>query len=667
MWAFLRRELTPTPERTWAALRVLVAALVATFVINAFQMPFGHWVIITLFTVSLTDAGATVRKGVERVLGTIAGGSLAIASSAFADHPWFILPMLWMGVWAALFFSRTTSAPYTFLLSGITFAIFLPGGAIPGIMVDEVLWRILIVSVGVTIGMAAQLLLWPADPAELLRDALVTRLRHVADALERIARGEAGTPSPLLESGPGAQTDLLASTEASHPSVRRRHAALLSLITAADRTGTATVWLAKLAGDAPQPSARADVAVLAAHARALADAVAQRVPPDPPPERDPLPPDVPPVWRAALMDVAAGLGQTHDATAQLHEAIVDPSPSLPPPPLFTAACRLDNAPAQHLAIKAALGATLCTLLVHGLAWEGIATCIVTCVIVAQPTWAAARDKALLRIAGALLGAVLGFATILLAMPWLDSIAGLLLVAAPALAISAYIVVGSPNISYAGIQTAMAYAMITFDVLGPTTNLVPGRDRVVGILVGIVVMAILDRLLWPAHALPEARATLIQALRHMAALARKSRVEAAGHGRAAQDGLADALRLHAAAAAEPGSVFHADERMALHDVAVAAQQVFLGTLALARHPGGGTPDDPGWPIAARLEAAAIALGGRPQPEAAAHPSGDAETAGRHAARIEIAAALGAPLDALDAAIRAVPERAAPRAALRVQQA
>ncbi|MCW5890373.1 MAG: FUSC family protein [bacterium] len=667
MWEFLRRELTPTPERTWAALRVLCGALVATFVINAFQMPFGHWVIITLFTVSLTDAGASLRKAGQRVVGTIAGGSLAIASAAFADHPWFILPLLWLGVWAAMFFSRTTSAPYTFLLSGITFAIFLPGGAAPGIMVTEVLWRILIVSVGVAIGMAAQLLLWPTDPQDLLRDGLATRLRQVAEALDRLARGADGAPSAQLETGPGGHTDLLASTEATHPSVRRRHAALLALVTAADRAATATTWIAKLARSTPAPNARRDLAVLAAHAAALADAVAQRVPPLPPPERDPLPPDVPPLWRAALMDVAGALEQSNTATAQLHAAIVDPSPSLPPPPLFTAACRLDNLPAMHLAIKAALGATLCTLLVHGLAWQGIATCIVTCVIVAQPTWAAARDKALLRIAGAALGAILGFATLLLAMPWLDSIAGLLLVAAPALAIAAYIVVGSPNISYAGIQVAMAYAMIAFDVLGPTTNLVPGRDRVVGILVGIVVMALLDRLLWPAHALPEARDTLIQTLRHMAALARKSRLEAAGHGRAAQDGLADALRLHTAAAAEPGSALHADERVALHDVAVAAQQVLLGTLALARHPGGGTLDDPGWPIASRLAAAAVALSGRAEPAPAPRPTGDADTPARHATRIEIAAALQRPLDALEAAVRAAPPPLPRTSRLRVQRA
>lgn len=667
MWAFLRRELTPTPERNWATLRVLVSALVATLVINAFQMPFGHWVIITLFTVSLANAGASLLKSIQRVVGTVAGGSAAICAATFSDHPWFVLPLLWIGVWAALFFSRTTSAPYTFLLSGITFSIFLPTGAAPHTMVTEVLWRILIVSVGVAIGMAAQLLLWPTDPADLLRDGLVARLRHVAEALGRLARGEDGAPSPLLEAGPGADTDLLASTEASHPSVRRRHAAMLALITAADSAATATVWLAKLGREGLPPDARADLARLAARATMLADTVAQQVPPDPPPEHDPAPERLPYVWRAALIDVDVALERSAEATAQLHAAITDPTPSLPPAPLFTAACRLDNLPAMHLAVKTALGACLCTLFIHGLAWPGIATCVVTCVIIAQPTWAAARDKALLRVGGTLLGALLGFATLLLAMPWLDSIAGLLLVSAPALAIASYLVVGSPNISYAGLQAAMAYAMITFDVLGPTTNLVPGRDRVLGILLGIGVMAVLDRLMWPAHALPEARDTLVHTLRHMAALARKSRVEAAGHGRAAQDGLADALRLHAAAGAEPDSALHADERMALRDVAVAAQQVFLGTLALARHPGGGTLDDPAWPIAERLEAAAVVLGGRPLPAAVPRPTGDADTPSRHAARIEIAAALESRVAALEDAIRAVPPPAQAHAGLRVQRA
>src|SRR5262245_53867626 len=133
---FLRREIAPTPGRLKAALRITVGCLAALFidlVLGTSAVPHGHWTIITVFTVSLADAGASVRKALQRILGTVVGGVLGmIVVVALGDLPVLYIPVLAAIAAVGLFASLTTSAPYVMLLSTITFVLvtfFPPSGA----------------------------------------------------------------------------------------------------------------------------------------------------------------------------------------------------------------------------------------------------------------------------------------------------------------------------------------------------------------------------------------------------------------------------------------------------------------------------------------------------------------------------------------------------------
>ena len=79
--------------------------------------------------------------------------------------------------------------------------------------------------------------------------------------------------------------------------------------------------------------------------------------------------------------------------------------------------------------------------------------------------------------------------------------------------------GGPRTAYAGIQTALAFGIMLLGDFGPTTDLVSGRDRVLGILLGAGVMGVIDQVLWPVQARRAMRPTLARALRLMAELAR----------------------------------------------------------------------------------------------------------------------------------------------------
>jgi Predicted membrane protein len=133
--SFLQRELAPAPGRLRAALRITVSALTAVLVtvtVGGDYFPHGHWTIVTIFIVSQADAGASLRKSFQRVIGTLIGGGLGIlAVIAFVDIPAFYVPLLAAVVTFGIFASLTTSAAYVMLLGSLTFVLvtFVPPGA----------------------------------------------------------------------------------------------------------------------------------------------------------------------------------------------------------------------------------------------------------------------------------------------------------------------------------------------------------------------------------------------------------------------------------------------------------------------------------------------------------------------------------------------------------
>jgi uncharacterized membrane protein YccC len=187
--AFLRAELAPTPGRTRAALRVLIASLVGTVMVMATHAPHGHWIIITIFLVSPEDAGSSLIKGIQRLVGTVAGGAVGVLIViAFANEPWFMFAAIGVAVAVGMFLSRTSSAPYASLLGTVTLLLVVFSHLdSPGAEIDTALWRTLMMLLGVLLGTGAQILLWPSDPEERLLDDLVVRLstveRLLAEAL----------------------------------------------------------------------------------------------------------------------------------------------------------------------------------------------------------------------------------------------------------------------------------------------------------------------------------------------------------------------------------------------------------------------------------------------------------------------------------------------------
>jgi multidrug resistance protein MdtO len=99
----------------------------------------------------------------------------------------------------------------------------------------------------------------------------------------------------------------------------------------------------------------------------------------------------------------------------------------------------------------------------------------------------ATEKQTLRIAGASVGAICAFAAIIFIFPQLSTIAGLTVVVAVVTIVAAWVFLSSPRLSYAGLQIALCFFLATLTSTSTPTSLTQGRDRVVGILLGITVM------------------------------------------------------------------------------------------------------------------------------------------------------------------------------------
>ena len=150
----------------------------------------------------------------------------------------------------------------------------------------------------------------------------------------------------------------------------------------------------------------------------------------------------------------------------------------------------------YFALKVTLAAMTCYFIYTGVDWSGIHTAFITCCFIALESTGATLRKGWLRLCGCLIGGLLGFISILFVVPHMETIASLALLTAAVSTIAGWIAAGSQRIAYAGLQIAFAFYLAIFQGFAPGTDLDVIRDRVAGIVLGIVVVSVVFRYLWP---------------------------------------------------------------------------------------------------------------------------------------------------------------------------
>ena len=171
----------------------------------------------------------------------------------------------------------------------------------------------------------------------------------------------------------------------------------------------------------------------------------------------------------------------------------------------------------HFALKVTLAAMFCYIVYEAIDWSGIHTALITCTFIALETTGATLHKGVLRIGGCVIGGALALLTIVFLMPHMETIASLIVVVACASAVAGWVATGNEMISYAGLQLAFAFFYSVFQGYAPDTDLDNVRNRVVGILFGLVVTGIVFAYIWPEHTIDRLRDALRAALRQLARL------------------------------------------------------------------------------------------------------------------------------------------------------
>ena len=196
----------------------------------------------------------------------------------------------------------------------------------------------------------------------------------------------------------------------------------------------------------------------------------------------------------------------------------------------------------HYALKTTGAAMFCYLFYQQLNWPGIHTCFITCYLVSLGTTAETVEKLSLRLAGCLAGAVIGTAALVYVVPSLSSVGGLMLLVFAGSWISAWVAQGSARIAYAGFQIATI-----------------ARDRVIGIMLGNLMVYLVFTRIWPVSIAARIEAALGRLVEQWQQLAHARRPDdRRGHATAAlalQGDIAQDLIL---ARYEPASVGPAPE-------------------------------------------------------------------------------------------------------------
>ena len=608
-------ELRPRPGRLADTIRLVVLVMLTVAVGETFRMPEIAVSAYVVLFVSRGERSSTVMTasiaGVAVVLAAFATVVLFMAS---LSEPAVRVPLIAAMTFAALFLSRISPLGPAAFAAGFIMAYGLTAGdavlgvalqssgvsdttgpAIPQLLflppeealLHFVLWLAPVVALPVTLVVVANLLTG-RRPVQLLRNDLADRLAACA----AFCAGEPGAARTLAAAARQGTADLAKLHHAAGMAANPPDYASLIDETAQLALALLAWPLATLAEDDPPAGLRPCAAGLRMAERMLRSD-----------GQGAIDVGLPEAGRPAAQPLAAEINR---ACAAISDALR--RPASPSPAALHAASRLiawdavRNPETARFALKVTLAVMLSYMAESLLDWPDIHTCVVTCFFVSLGTIGESVHKAALRVTGALIGGALGIASILVLMPAMTDLGDLLLSLGAVTLLAGWIACGSERISYAGWQIGLAYYLTMLQGYGPTLDMQTARDRVIGVVLGNLIVLVVFTTVWPVGVGKAARRQVALAITQMAVLMRL--------GPEAQPGTAPSRRsVRAGFAAASNSargllantdhglatVWHAGASRAIDRAAVADLETIMLVVCvvsdLRGHPDGGSEAEP----------------------------------------------------------------------------
>jgi len=516
----LREELSPYPGRGASVARMVSAASIVMIIIMTFHIPYGVYGAVYALTLSREAPDATLHATKNLIVSfSLAAVYALVGAVFFSGEP--VLHLLWvLATLFLVFFALKAVSNHTAAFNfGYLVIVTIPiwdSQISAEQKVVQTLWSVGAVALATIITTVMEFAYARLRPVDSLTSAIVERLQSTAFWLRSLSKGVAAPSSEhqlirlAILGTSRMRRDLLRSGYS--PESTQQMGVVVALV------GRLVDLGANLSGLSTEFSTTdlLRFGCLADRIEALSDDLLSRRTPH----------RLETVEESPATTVP--LLQEMEETVSLIAEVTSGSDSLPekqspitreqtPSPFFVPDA-FSNPAYVQFGIRGGLAASVCYLIYNLVAWQGISTAVTTCLLTALTTIGASRQKQVLRFGGAIVGGIfIGFGAQVFVLPALDSIAGFLMLFVAVTVLSAWIITSGPRLSYFGVQIAVAFYLINLQEYKFQTSLAVARDRVVGVLLGLVAMWVIFDQLWGASALVAMQRSFVSTLRLLAEL------------------------------------------------------------------------------------------------------------------------------------------------------
>ncbi len=526
-WNFLKKELSPYPGRAWVVGRMTISATIVMVLVMTFRIPGGFQGAIFTLLISRENPTETFLSGLRTMVVYLIGTVYVIFTILMlVDDP--LTHFLWVaGSLFLFFYLLRVIADYGLAVPmgfGVLGAISLWDNNTLNVntRMENTLWLAGAVSLAVVVTIVVEYLFRGLHPVTDLTDGIKVRFETVESLLRAVAElrpldREIENRLSLYSSVGTSRLRRLILRSDYSPHLKAEMGAAISLLgRLTDIAASFHIALTKRSGAIDESDRERCLRLADQIAILNKDLMLKQLPAKIGGSSREVPSNLP---FLPGMEMTVALIPEAFAGSQSIRALVPVPLDEQGPVRYLVADAFSNPAYVEFALRGTLAAMACYITYIALDWPGISTSVVTCYITALSTIGSSRQKQVLRLAGAVIGGfVFGMGAQIFVLPYVDSIVGFTVLFALVTAIAAWIQTASARLSYLGVQLALAYYLIHLQEFTIQTSLGIARDRVVGVLLGLVSMGLFFDLLWVRKAVDEMQIAFASNLEMFAELA-----------------------------------------------------------------------------------------------------------------------------------------------------
>lgn len=476
------------PGRANQILRTTVACIIVVILSQTLQIPDLALSLIVVFFVTQTNIVVTKLTGLFFIISI----TLAVATSLLIlkitwDAPFLRILLASLVAFISLFLMRASKFGVIFYLVALIVIFsqsFVDVSSDSEEIIRNILWVWVAMSYAIAVTLIINALFLPSEPEELLNKTVISQLQHIADLLipdNELKRKE----NTLASIGQDLQSlyKLLQYTKSRDRLSSNDHTEKLAIVTMVSELRSLSCHLPLEI--ITQKNRNAALAIQSVCENMITSLKA------------PSAPLLSSVINTNIADITlremAKVINNYDQNKKVsYENAADQKKKF----AFFVPDAFSNKIYVTYALKTLLSALICYIFYTATDWFGIHTIMLTCLVVAQPGLGKTQRKITLRLLGALAGSIAALIAIVFILPNLTTLFGLLLLSVPIFMLCAWVATGPENISYAGIQMLLTFSLAVLNGFTPVSDLIEVRDRIVGVILGIIIAGLIQTLIRP---------------------------------------------------------------------------------------------------------------------------------------------------------------------------